>query len=270
MEIQLLHRRNFVKIGLALSGLATLAQAENAQANNAVVVNRSARLRALSQRLVKFRAQQLLAIAPETSLDSVLAVEKLIKSHMLFLNSSVPTQARPLLSNLQATITTMFGASNTAITKDSLIQVNTAAAEVLKNADALTVEMVAISKQKAINLVNIAGRQRMLSQRMTKNYFLIANGIQTKELPANIDADRKLFTDSLAALGASPEADAKIAKGLADVAVLYKRFEPLVVDRTDAGLAKANLVNLATLSEQLLTAAHDATLLFEDAFTAKA
>ncbi len=167
-------------------------------------------------------------------------------------------------------VTAMFAASNTAITKDSLIQVNTAAAGMLKKADVLAVEMVAISKQSAINLVNIAGHQRMLSHRTTKNYFLIANGIQTKELPANIGADRKLFTDALAALGASPEAEAKIAQGLADVAALCKRFEPMVADRTEIGLAKPNLVNLATLSEQLLTAAHDATLLFENTFTGKA
>jgi hypothetical protein len=71
-------------------------------------------------------------------------------------------------------------------------------------------------------------------------------------------------------MGVISKHETKIVKGLGDVAALYKRFEPLVADRTESGLAKPNLVILATLSEQLLTAAHDATLLFEDAFTGKA
>jgi Type IV pili methyl-accepting chemotaxis transducer N-term len=149
-------------------------------------------------------------------------------------------------------------------------QANSAATEVVANADFLTTDMVAASKQKAVAVINLAGRQRMLSQRMAKNYLLIANGILPKELPASIDADRKTYTEAMTAISAGPEADAKEAKGVAELSTIYKRFDVLVADRSDAGMAKPNLVTLATLSEQLLNAAHEVTLMFEDVVSAKA
>jgi nitrate/nitrite-specific signal transduction histidine kinase len=129
--------------------------------------------------------------------------------------------------------------------------------------------MQSLEKVKAVEGVNIAGRQRMLSQRMAKNYFLAAARADNKEAAAKISADRKLFTDAMKLLGESPVADAKVKQEHANLASRYKKYEDLVADLSDKGTTKANLAQVATMSEQVLASAHELTVLFEEALKSK-
>jgi hypothetical protein len=141
--------------------------------------------------------------------------------------------------------------------------------DVLKAADELTTEMQSLAKVKAVEVVNIAGRQRMLSQRMSKNFLLAAARVDSKEAATKIAADRKLFTDSLKTLNDSPVADAKVKQELVNLASRYKKLDELVADVSEKGLSKSNLSSVALMSEQVLASAHEVTVLFEDALKSK-
>jgi Type IV pili methyl-accepting chemotaxis transducer N-term len=264
-----LKRRRLIKGSLALLGLGTLAHAQNAQATDAIVVNRSARMRALSQRIVKLKAQQVLQVSPEIATETLLAAEKLMKSHLQFLQSSVPSGFRGSIDLLTASVGDFLKLVKGASGKEELVALNDAAGKVLVNADKLTAEMVSASKQTAVAVVNISGRQRMLSQRMTKHYMFIAAGASIKDLPSLVDADRKLFAEAMTTLASNPLADSKVMKEITHLSDLYKKIDLLLVDRSEKAMAKPNLVSLAALSEQVLASAHDLTLLFEESVLAK-
>jgi Type IV pili methyl-accepting chemotaxis transducer N-term len=262
-------RRVFLKSSVVVLGSGTLVHAQNVEAVNATVVNRSARMRALSQRLVKLKTQQFLQITPDATSDSIVATEKLISSHLQFLSASVPASARPRVDTLSRLATALVIQSKVSPTAESLIQTNAASLEILKAADELTTEMQSLSKIKAVEVINIAGRQRMLSQRMAKNFMLAGARVESKEAATRIAADRKLFSDSMKTMNDSPVADAKVKQELANLASRYKKFDDLVADTSEKGLAKSNLTAIATMSEQVLASAHELTVLFEESLKSR-
>jgi Type IV pili methyl-accepting chemotaxis transducer N-term len=262
-------RRVFVKAGVAVSFGVTLVHARNAEAVNAAVINRSARMRALSQRLVKLKTQQFLQVSPDATSDSIVVTEKLMASHLQFLSSSVPVSSRSKFDTVSRQTAALLAQAKAVPTVESLLKTNEMSQDLLKAADELTVEMQALAKVKAIEVVNVAGRQRMLSQRMAKNFFLAAARADNKEAATKISADRKLFSDSMKLLGDSPVADVKIKQEHANLANRYRKFDELVADLSEKGLAKANLVSMAALSEQVLASAHELTVLFEESLRTK-
>jgi Type IV pili methyl-accepting chemotaxis transducer N-term len=262
-------RRVFVKAGVAVFFGVTLVHARNAEAVNAAVINRSARMRALSQRLVKLKTQQFLQVSPDATSDSIVVTEKLMASHLQFLSSSVPVSSRSKFDTVSRLTAALLVQAKSAPTVESLSKTNEMSQDLLKAADELTVEMQALAKVKAVEVVNLAGRQRMLSQRMAKNFFLAAARADNKEAAAKIAADRKIFSDSMKLLGESPIADAKIKQEHANLANRYRKFDELVADLSEKGLAKTNLVSMASLSEQVLASAHELTVLFEESLRTK-
>jgi Type IV pili methyl-accepting chemotaxis transducer N-term len=258
-------RRTFLKATITLVGFGGLAHAQNADAVNAIAVNRAARIRAISQRIVKLKAQQLLAINTETTPDSIVATEKLLASHMQFLSSTVPSGIRPRLDGLSALTSKLVALSAIKPTKDSLAETNAMATATLKSADELATELQKLSKLKAVEVVNESGRERMLSQRMAKNYFLMSANVESKAISAAIDADRTQFSEILKRISESSVADAKIKQEISTAASRYKRYDELLADKSDKNLNnKQHLANIATMSEQILTSMHDITMMFED------
>jgi Type IV pili methyl-accepting chemotaxis transducer N-term len=262
-------RRLFVKTGLFFLASGSLVHAQNAQAANAAAVNRSARMRALSQRLVKLKAQQLLQINLDATSDSIVATDKLISSHLQFLTSSVPTSLRPRLDTLSRLTASLLAQAKVSPTVESLSQTNTLSLEVLTAADELTTELQTLAKVKAVEIINTAGRQRMLSQRMAKRYLLIAARVEMKETASRMAADRKLFADSMKQLSDSPLADAKVKQELVNLASRYKKFDEIIADTNEKSASKANQTSVATMSEQILSSAHELTVLFEEVLKAK-
>jgi hypothetical protein len=223
----------------------------------------------LSQRLAKLKTQQFLQISPDATSDSIVVTEKLINSHLQFLSSSVPASSRAKVDGLSRLAGAMLAQAKITPTAESLVQMNNMSLDVLKAADELTTEMQSLAKVKAVEVVNIAGRQRMLSQRMSKNFLLAAARVDSKEAATRIAADRKLFTDSLKTLNDSPVADAKVKQELVNLASRYKKLDELVADVSEKGLSKSNLSSVALMSEQVLASAHEVTVLFEDALKSK-
>ena len=89
-------------------------------------------------------------------------------------------------------------------------------------------------EQARSNIVDVAGRQRMLSQKMTKEKLLVLMGINTLENEKNLKKSVKLFDNSLEAL-IKGDANLKIVKPsnknikkqLQKVAKMWKTLKPL-------------------------------------------
>lgn len=84
-------------------------------------------------------------------------------------------------------------------------------------------------------LIDIAGRQRMLAQRMSKNVCLIAADINTETAMAELQATSEVFDTSLLALregmpnaGILPPPNEEIASGLDGVLATWNQVQPIV------------------------------------------
>lgn len=84
-------------------------------------------------------------------------------------------------------------------------------------------------------LIDIAGRQRMLAQRMSKNVCLIAAGINVEQAAEELRGASEIFDASLSALrggmpsaGINPPPNDEIADGLAAVSAVWEEVQPIV------------------------------------------
>ncbi len=107
-----------------------------------------------------------------------------------------------------------------------------------------------------LHIVNVAGRQRMLTQKMTKEKLLISKGY--KEYVPKLEKTIKLFDDSLNALinGDSKQmiekpANKKIKKQLEKVASIWKELKPLYIKNKPSSKEMATIIkeNPILLSE---------------------
>jgi len=98
--------------------------------------------------------------------------------------------------------------------------------------------------------INVAGRQRMLTQKMTKELLLIANGIDADANKESIKKTAELFDKTLNELIAgAKEADIKTQLGV--VQKIWAEYSPIITgaDTSDASLAKAEKLNMSLLKE---------------------
>ncbi len=189
----------------AVTLLPALPLRAQAQISTALAINRAARLRALSQRSAKLYTQTMLDVMPQNARDAMTAAQRLIQISLDDLSRAALTGA---LAN-QYTTVGQNAASFTSLLsavphKDQLTRINTSADRLLAEADKLTGMLEASAKQGSAKLINTSGRQRMLSQRLAKNYFLTAAGIETPTSRLQLTDDRNEFKANLDTLGAAP------------------------------------------------------------------
>jgi hypothetical protein len=108
--------------------------------------------------------------------------------------------------------------------------------------------------------VNLAGRQRMLSQRMGKAYLMLGQGIATDDARAILQESMDRFESQLAALKAF-QPSPKVRSALAKLDSEWTRFKPLI----SATPGKAGAVVLYDASEALQKEAHNLTLAYDAA-----
>ncbi len=106
--------------------------------------------------------------------------------------------------------------------------------------------------------INLAGKQRMLTQKMTKELLLVANGIDVEANKANLKKTVALFERTLkglmngdAELGLPGTQDPAIRAQLEVVQGLWAEYKPVLdkVDTSPEGLAKAAKLNIPLLKE---------------------
>ncbi len=106
--------------------------------------------------------------------------------------------------------------------------------------------------------INLAGKQRMLTQKMTKELLLVANGIDVEANKANLKKTVALFERTLkglfdgdSELGLPGTKDPAIRKQLEVVQGLWAEYKPILdnVDTSPEGLTKAAKLNLSLLKE---------------------
>jgi len=246
---------------LAVTGSEALAQISDI--NNAI--NKAGRQRMLSQRMAKVYFQIGLQVVPDRSkklLDNSVAT---FDRQLVELKNYAPT---PEIKSTYVKLESLWLEYKDLLLGSAPSQENgrkvlSLSEDILATAHQGTVQLEKHSGTTAGRLINISGRQRMLSQRIAKFYQAIAwNVADSQSATANIEKARKEFSEGLAELVAAPSNTAEIKDCLDLVKIQWFFFENALSDKyTNAD--KRHLLVVATTSERILEELENAVTLYE-------
>jgi len=235
--------------------------AEIADINAAI--NKAGRQRMLSQRMAKCYFQIGLGVDSERSrrvLDSSVAV---FERQLTELRSFAPSpEIRETYQKLekawQAYRQALIATLPTQADGARILQMSD---EVLRLAHQGTQQLESRSGTTSSRLVNVAGRQRMLSQRMAKFYQAAAWGVGGEQSRAEIDKARGEFVTALQELNTAPSNNAALREELDLVKQQWMFFENALSQRSGADKRQATTV--ATTSERILETMENVVGLYE-------
>lgn len=252
-------RRTTLKV-IALALLAPTAHTAIAQISSAVAINRAGRFRALSQRCAKAYCQLQQEVMPDNAKDVIASAQRLIQIGFDDLGrAGLAGESSRLLASVQAEANALNGMLGVLPTKAGIVAVSLQADKMLASADLLTKALEVSAKQGSAKLINTAGRQRMLSQRLAKNYFLGAAGAESKVSREQLVADRDEFKLNLVTLTATPISTNSIRNELQLVQSQWVFFEGALGRKPDMDALK----NIATTSERLLEVNNNLATFYE-------
>jgi hypothetical protein len=123
-------------------------------------------------------------------------------------------------------------------------------ADVLELANVGTLLLEQHSAKASGKLVNLSGRQRMLSQRMAMFYQAQAWGLKVPQATTELEKSRQEFITAMKTLQSASETTADIKAELLAAEAQWAFFDSALSNRA-AGERKA-LLNVATTSERIL------------------
>lgn len=228
-------------------------------------VNRAGQLRMLSQRLVKLHLLQLAGAQVGVSAELQQQSAQRIDSNMGFLAKSL---SQPTFGDLLSQAAQSWRQLKQGLQTEprpgqaqQMLQVDSQAEQLLEQAERLTGVLESAGAVAPLHVLNVAGRQRMLSQRFAKFALLVVLGDRATQqrAQAGMAESRAAFEQALNYLNDIPLSSPDIRAGLETAAVYWRQM-----------LAGANqlqhgpgLEQLATASEGLLEVFESLSALYE-------
>lgn len=254
-----LQRRTLVRAA-ALALAVPQVYSANAEIAISTGINRSGRLRALSQRSAKAYTQEYLGVLPERAREIAETAQRLIGANLEeIIKANPPTEIARLVKVTVDAAAELRALMGRARSKEGTLAVARQADVLLGAAEQATGGFESLNKAASARLINMAARQRMLSQRMTKNHFLIAVGYPAKTHRDLIEADRTTFVQVLGQLQNASLSTPGIRNELALAQGQWAFFDAALSKPSDAD----SLRNVATTSERLLEAMNNLTELYD-------
>lgn len=249
-------RREFVRLGLVgvslglLSGLPVSAAAI-VDINEAI--NKAGRMRMLSQRMAKLYCQIGLGVLPDKARELLAASMKLYREHLVELKTFAPSaDIRATYEELEQIWRQYEKLLNATPSRENAQRIASVNEDALRIAHLATTQLELHAGTSVGRLINISGRQRMLSQRMAKFYMFRQWGITTPDMEKEARLAQREFVSALQALNQAPENSEKIKGELELAGTQWLFFEQALRQQAAAGQAQTYTEHVATTSERIL------------------
>ncbi|MEE8428791.1 MAG: type IV pili methyl-accepting chemotaxis transducer N-terminal domain-containing protein [Gammaproteobacteria bacterium] len=241
-------------IGLAWVWMGTVAAAE---LSVAAATNMAGLQRMLTQRIGKAYCQVGLGIEPQNSREQLFEAVELFDTQLAELQAFAPnSQVRNALAQVKQLWVPYKVAATGPVTKDGARQVAYWSDDLLHASHKVVQLLQDTSNTPYARLVNVSGRQRMLSQRLAKLYMLQVWGFDTLTIRDEIESAVNEFTGALAVLQGAPENTNDIRRQLMIVARdwtwLRKALNMAGTDpfpETLAGVSESVLLNMDRITK---------------------
>ena len=256
-----------VAAGVLLPTWATWATGAQAQMGLSGAINYAGWFRALSQRMAKAYCQQYLQVLPAAAVDVMGLARKMVQTGSGELARGMqsgqwPVEVGRQLAEVQKQFALLNQMTSAPATTTALVAAASEQADrTLLIAQAVTEAIEKMAQAPSARLVNLAGRQRMLSQRLAKNYFLSAAKVDSKVVQAQLASDAADFRQALQTLKAAPVSTSSIRNELELADSQWQFFESALRRPAD----DAGLNAVATTSERLLGVMDKLTGLYDAA-----
>jgi len=181
-------------------------------------INQAGRQRMLSQRMTKAYTMILLNSEVSTAQKQLHSAAELFQTQLDALKafSANDTVAQSLVA-VEAIWGPFKQVVNEAPTDSGLRELVDSNENLLKAAHQVVLDLESLSTTPAGHLTNIAGRQRMLSQRMAKFYMLYAYGIRSDAVVQGLNSAIDQFKTAHGELMSSPANTSEITRLLSTV-----------------------------------------------------
>jgi hypothetical protein len=226
---------------VADTGSASLAQGFEA------AINTAGRQRMLSQKLVMEYCQIGLGVLPEEGRATLAEATREFERNMERLDKLTATHAEVAaeLADVRLVWDRFKPLLDEPPTLERARRLNYISEDLLYVSNKVAILLQDLSNRPVDRLVNLSGRQRMLSQRLAKLYLLRSWGIRTLSVRDDLLRAQREFGEILEALRLAPENSPDIA-GELDAVILqwewfrgalaqgdYDRFQLVVVDASE-------------------------------------
>jgi AmiR/NasT family two-component response regulator len=244
----------------ARSSVAQVAQQVIDTAHDAQALNRAGQLRMLSQRLLKLQA--LARAGTEAAAAQALLAQSLQRAEQQVAQLQKTLSAATFGDLLQAVADALAALQPALANPDAdLLAADALGERLLQEAERLTAALQAAGPAAPLRVVNLSGRQRMLSQRLAKQALqaLLLQGDAARKAAEAADATVRQFVAALAELHAAPLSSAEIR---ASLTALDSEWERLL-QGVRAVDTPGGRLQLAQASESLLDALERLTADYE-------
>ena len=233
-----------------LAALPLLVQAQITDLNSAI--NKAGRERMLSQRMAKAYLQLGQDIDMTRSrrvLDTSIALfdRQLVELKNYAPNADTRATSLALEKTWIAYKDVLIGMAPSQQRAPQVLQLSD---EVLALANTLTSQLEAVSGTPAGRLVNLAGRQRMLSQRMAKLHQALHWNLPAGKMRDELALARKEFSSAHAELEAAPLNTDKLKRDLQLTSQQWFFFQDALDQKGQDAMTRAT--NVASTSERIL------------------
>ncbi len=240
-----------------LCGFAPQAPAATGRA---LPVNTAGSQRMLSQRIVKAYCQLALNVLPVAAKrqleDSIARFEGNLAELRV---AATSPRAGAALERVAAAWQPLRRSASGMLARESAVALSVAADRVLAEAEELTRILEDEARAPVGGAVNVAGRQRMLSQRMAKDYMVRILGHDSPALRARMQGAADEFAAALDQLKANPANTAELRRELQDLELQWEWFGSAALDHS----ASFHLI-VAEASEAILELAERITAMYQD------
>lgn len=246
----------------ALLGMLLVMAANAANLTPVEALNVAGRQRMLTQRIVKAYVQMAIDVAPERSREVLEAAVVQFDNQLADLRAFASNdQQRSSIAEMSLRWRRLRVLALAPLDPRNIAVIDSESEELLALSELLVEQIEESSKVYGARQLNLAGRQRMLCQRLVKLYMLRAKGDNSSRVRAEMDRAVTEFGAGLAFLKQARQTDMEIKRELDAIAQNWEWFKQaleldgavsyrlLVADSSEAILA--SLEHIVSLYEKL-------------------